>query len=184
MSLKENSYPVDERGKPDLSYYRDGPEYYAAMHEEYRRAVRTPGHESKLEFGRRVHSAWGLIAQGAASVPYAIAMLESGDSATREDGAGVLAQIGRDPAVVTALLDQLAVESDTVARDGIILALGALKSLAAIPALGAIIRDPKADGDTRWTAAESLGRIVRRRFERQPDAIEAAIAWLDKHGAR
>ena len=172
MSLKENSYPVDERGKPDLSYYRDGPEYYAAMHEEYRRAVRTPGHDSKLEFGRRVHSAWGLIAQGAASVPYAIAMLESGDSATREDGAGVLAQIGRDPAV------------DTVARDGIILALGALKSLAAIPALGAIIRDPKADGDTRWTAAESLGRIVRRRFERQPDAIEAAIAWLDKHGAR
>ena len=35
-----------------------------------------------------------------------------------------------------------------------------------------------ADGDTRWTAVESLGRIVRRHFLDKPDPVAAARAWI------
>jgi hypothetical protein len=45
-----------------------------------------------------------------------------------------------------------------------------------------MIRSEETDGDTRFTAVESLGRLARRSFDRQEQPIEAALAWLDKHG--
>ncbi len=70
---------------------------------------------------------------------------------------------------------------DTTARDSTILALGRLKSKKAIPLLATVIRDANADGDTRWTAVEGLGLLVRKRFLKQEDPISAAMAWLDSH---
>jgi HEAT repeat protein len=60
-------------------------------------------------------------------------------------------------------------------------ALGHLKNRRAIPYLAHVIRDVDTDGDTRWSAVEALGRIVRRRFDRQPEAFNAALGWLDSH---
>jgi HEAT repeat protein len=93
----------------------------------------------------------------------------------------ILGAVGKDESVVTEILARLSTEADTVARDSLIVALGGLRSRRAIPALAAIIRDESADGDTRWTAVESLGKIVRRRFLKQSIPIEAAIEWLEKH---
>ena len=69
-------------------------------------------------------------------------------------------------------------ETDEEARDSLIQALGGLRNRAAIPALAALIEDEDADGDTRWTAVESLGRIVRRRFLDKPDPVAAARDWI------
>ena len=56
-----------------------------------------------------------------------------------------------------------------------------MKNRAAIPALAALIKDESTDGDTRWTAVESLGRIVRKRFLAQPEPVAAAVTWLNRH---
>jgi HEAT repeat protein len=89
--------------------------------------------------------------------------------------------VGKDESVVTETLARLSAETDTTTRDSLILALGEFRNRRAIPTLAAIIRDETADGDTRWTAVESLGKIVRQRFLKQGAPIEAAIDWLKKH---
>jgi hypothetical protein len=48
----------------------------------------------------------------------------------------------------------------------------------------ALIRNDNTDNDTRWTAVESLGRIVRRRFHKQAQPVQAALEWLAKHENR
>jgi len=73
---------------------------------------------------------------------------------------------------------RLAAETDVEARDSLIQALGGLRNRAAIPALAALIEDEDADSDTRWTAVESLGRIVRRRFLDKSDPVAAARDWI------
>ena len=79
----------------------------------------------------------------------------------------------------------IALENETQdqARDAVVLALGALRSREAIPALARLIRTAETDGDTRRCAVESLGRIVGRRFDRQTDPEAAAVNWLEKHQA-
>jgi HEAT repeat protein len=131
---------------------------------------------------RRVEATWGLIRLGEGGAPFAIEMLASGNPDIREDGAGILAEIGRDERAVDALLAALGKETHDQPRDGLIAALGRMKSQRAIPYLAQLIRSAETDGDTRWEAVLALGQIVRRRFDRQPDPERAAIAWLDEHG--
>jgi hypothetical protein len=185
--LKEDRIPVDSNGRPDLSRYRDPPEYYADMYTAYPDSLKSRAadpQESNLAFRRRVHAVWGLIANGTGAIPIALDMLHSSSADAREDGAAILAEIGTDPAVLGHLLKALAEETDTTARDSIVQALGTLKNRKAIPALAALIRDNNTDADTRRTAVESLGRIVRRRFLRQDDPIQAALAWLEGYEKR
>ena len=125
---------------------------------------------------------WGMIARGAEAVPHAVALLNGSLADEREDGAGILGAIGRDDVAVEAVLERVEGETDTLARDTMIAALGRMRSRKAIPMLARIVRDGPGDQDTRWTAADALGDIVRRQFGKQGDAIEAAIAWLDEHG--
>ena len=185
MPLKEESIPVDERGQPDLSHYTDSVEYYAEMYGKFLASLRGEwpwnSEDRHLPWNSRVHSTWGLIAKGPGSISFAIQMLRHREPEAREDGAAILGAIGKDESVVSSILASLTTESDTGARDSLILALGGLRSRSAIPALASIIRDATVDGDTRFTAAESLGKIVRRRFLKQPHPIAAAIEWLDKH---
>ncbi len=131
---------------------------------------------------RRVDANWGLISRRDEAVPYAMEMLRSGNPDIREDGAGVLAELGRNEEVIDALLGALQTEDEDQPRDAMIEALGRLKNRRAIPYLAQLIKDPETDGDTRWTGAGALGRIVRRRFDRQGDPVRAALAWLDANG--
>jgi HEAT repeat protein len=170
MGVEEDRIPIDPSGRPDLSYYTRSAEYYAAMHA---RAIAPGG-----TFAERTHGCWGLIAKGEQAIPHALAMIASTKPDAREDGAAILAEIGKGEGVVQSLLGALAAETDVEARDSLIQALGGLRNRAAIPALAALIEDEDADGDTRWTAVESLGRIVRRRFLDKPDPVAGARDWI------
>jgi HEAT repeat protein len=131
---------------------------------------------------RRVQATWALIARREEAVPFAIKMLGNRNADIREDGAGVLAEIGRDGRTVDALLAALRTETEHQPRDVLIDALGRMKSRQAVPYLAELIRSPETDGDTRSGAVIALGRIVGRHFDRQPDAEHAALEWLDRHG--
>ena len=207
MKMKEDSYPVDARGKPDLRCFVDSLDYYVRMHRQsldgldaatgaahegttgLRRCIhalrgligKSAVPDGAALYRQRVHALWGLIAKGGDAIPYAMSLLQHAGPEAREDGVGILAELGRDEAVVDRVLDVLANETDATAKDAMVLALGRLKSRKAVPALAAIIRDEAADGDTRHAAVESLGSIVRKRFLRQEDPLRAAIAWLDAH---
>lgn len=185
MRLKEESIPVDKKGQPDLSRYTDSVEYYAELYEKFIASLHGSWpwvtQETSLPWSSRVHATWGLVAKGSAAVPYALKLLGRPEPDAREDAAAILGAVGKDESVVTEILARLRGETDTTARDSLILTLGALRSRRAIPTLAVLIRDDTAEGDTRWTAVESLGKIVRRRFLQQSSPIEAAKDWLRKH---
>jgi hypothetical protein len=187
MPLEEDSIPVDKQGQPDLSHYTDSVDYYIELYEKFLASLRGEWRwvtqETRLPWSSRVHGMWGLIAKGGAAVPYALKLLDHAEPDAREDGAAILGAVGKDESVVTQILGRLSAETDLVARGSLISALGELRSRRAIPALAAIIRDEAADGDERWTAVESLGKIARRRFFKQSDPIEAAVVWLKKHAS-
>src|SRR5258708_2937330 len=135
MTLKEASYPVDVRGRPDLRYYADSLEYYIQMYEQHLGTLEGkegPGYEMQLAFSRRAHGMWGLIAKGVAATTYALDLLGRSIPEAREDGAAILAELGRDESVVDKLVQCLGTETDTAARDSIVLALGRLKNKKAV----------------------------------------------------
>lgn len=161
------------------------PEFYVDMHCEALTALRTRGiseNDSRAAFQRRVDATWGLIGLGADSIPATLEMLGSTDSDTREDAAGILGEIGKSAEVLDSLLQALDQETDQVATDSILVALGAMKNKEAIPTLARIIRDDSIDGDTRHTATDSLGKIARKRFTSNDEPIGPAVEWLSKKG--
>jgi len=138
--------PMNEQRISERRYFTKSAEYYAQMHHA---AVslydNSPSKgDAGLIYACQVHAEWGLIYSGAAAIPYAVEMLKSSVPEAREGGAGILGAVGKDDAVVQALLASLATETDTTARDTLILALGELRNRNAIPALAAIIKDPAA----------------------------------------
>ena len=169
-------------GKPDLAQYNEPLSHYKRQYEDAIAVLNAAQTGDATEaYRQRVEATWGLIAKGADAIPFALEMLKSKYADAREDAGGILGELGGDETVVTDLLAQLERESDNQARDSIILALGQLRSRKAIPTLHAIISNTEEDGDTRCTAIESLGRIVRRRFLKQGDPEQAAKDWLAKH---
>jgi HEAT repeat protein len=162
---------VRRRAGPNLKLFKGSADSYYQLHLE---SVR------ERDFSKRVTASWGLIARGRDSLPYLMLMLKSGNADSREDAAGALEWLGDDAnGVVHELLVALDRETDSQARDSIVLTLGALKNRAAFPALAALIRSEGTDGDTRRCAVESLGKIVRKRFDKQADPEAAALTWLD-----
>lgn len=191
---------LDERRAPKTSELTKPLEYYIALYErswavldELPKDVR-PGHPDFKWYTRQVTNAyqnrvvatWGMIARGAAAVPYAATMLKSREADIREDATGIFEALARQSELASQIVDDLLAalkrETESLPRDGIILALGAMKDKRAIPALAETIRNPEADSDTRWTAVESLGHIVRRNFMKEAAPIEAAQPWLADHG--
>jgi HEAT repeat protein len=172
----------------DLSEYTEPVEHYIEMYEQYLQFLRTADRieqdisEVERAESRGVNAQWGLIAKGADAIPYALRLLASKEPQAREDAAGIFAVLGRQTGIVDHLLKALERETDQTARDSLVLALGQLRARKAIPVLARIIQDPAAEGDNRWNAVESLGLIVRRRFIRQPDPVNAALEWLASHG--
>ena len=130
-------------------------------------------------------ASWGLLARGREGLPFALQLIHSDDPDAREQGASLLGSLGKDPSITDELVKMLESETDDVARDSAIIALGQMKSKWALPTLEKILRDTTADSDTRWTAGESVGRIVRRRFGKSGGSVtDEAIAWLDAHPKR
>ena len=68
------------------------------------------------------------------------------------------------------------------ALDSMIEALRKMENRKAIPALAKVVRNSAMDNDSRWLAMQNLGRLVRRRFDKGTDPMDAAIQWLDGHG--
>jgi hypothetical protein len=62
MGAEEDRIPIDPSGRPDLSYYTQSAEYYAAMHA---RAIAPGG-----IFAEPTHGSWGLIAKGNEAIPH------------------------------------------------------------------------------------------------------------------
>jgi HEAT repeat protein len=130
-------------------------------------------------------ASWGLIARGAEAIPFAIRLVRSNDPDLKEMGANVFCgfQMGeRAPEVLRHIIAALENETDRLVIDSLMGALGHLKLRDAIPVLAKFIRDEKEDGDTRWEAAVSLGKIVHKRFDKDgKNAIEGATAWLNQN---
>lgn len=178
MGLKEQGYPKDASGRPDLRYYTDPVEHYVVMYERF---LGGDVSDPTLAFPSRVHAVWGLIAKGSAAIPHAVRMLNHRDSDAREDGAAILAELGHQGKVVDTLLEALDRETESQARDSMLQALGRMRARKAIPLLRETILSESTDGDTRHTAIEALGRIVRRRFLAAPDPRAAVREWLDQN---
>lgn len=134
---------------------------------------------SSKAYGIRVLCTWAIGAKGPEGVPFALELLRSSDSERREDATSVFLGIGKAHGVANALVERLRSETDTQARDGIIVALGRIRAREAIPALAAVLRDPAADGDTRSSVVDSLGQIARKRFAKRPDPEGEALRWAD-----
>ncbi|QIG43815.1 hypothetical protein G5V58_14480 [Nocardioides anomalus] len=163
--------PENSRGVPDLTQLTDPA---ASYHQQHLDALRDG------DFRARATASWGLIARGRESLPFLGSMLASRDPDSVADAAGVLAWLGHaDPTFVDGLVAALPRQADHESTDAIVLALGALGSRKAVPALAALVRDDGTDGDTMACAVESLGKVARRRFDRRPDPRAAARAWLD-----
>jgi HEAT repeat protein len=112
-------------------------------------------------------------------------MLRSKVADSREDAAGALAWIGDSrPDVIELLIESLRTATGHQERDAAIQALGDLRAKEALPVVASVVRDTSADGDTRHTAALALARIVKRRFDRDPDVVAAALAWIDQNPKR
>jgi HEAT repeat protein len=113
----------------------------------------------ETDFSKRVTASWGLIARGQDSLPYLMLMLRSSNAGSREDAGGALGWLGKKSGgVVGELLAALADETEHQPRDSLVVALGALKNRAAIPALAALIRSDDIDGDTRRCAPAVAGQ--------------------------
>jgi HEAT repeats len=182
MYFKEDRYPLASDGKPDLSYFTDTLEYYVEMYETFARSInrKLDISEAEKEFNRRCHAVSGLIAHGAAAIPYALKMLSNGESEVRQDGADVLEELGQRRHVVEHLVTALVNETNAEALSTLIAALGRLRARQVLPALARILSSREDDRELQWNAAEAVGRIVRRSFMRRPDPVKAALEWLEK----
>jgi len=95
---REALYPVGPSGKPDLRYYTAPLARYVAMYEAYLDGLRAGGGrrvDGRRLSALRVHAVWGLIAQGAEAADFAHALLRHEEADAREDGAGILMELGR-----------------------------------------------------------------------------------------
>lgn len=132
---------------------------------------------------KRVEGVWGLTAKGDEAVPLLVELLKHPDAEARADAAGALGWL-RDssPHIEEALVAVLRSSVSDEERDSALVALGSLRSKAALPLVAGLIRAEETDGDTKHLAVGTLGQIVRRRFDRQHDPEAAARAYLDSAG--
>jgi hypothetical protein len=187
--LEEDFIPRDRSGRPILRYFTYPLDHYIHYHEDYLAFLNSKpkpsealGMRATKAWSKYVYASWGFIAKGTEALPYVLKLLKRPEPESRETAAEVLAELGQQEGVVEHLIAALAVEGDAVVRSCMIGALGDLRREKAIPALARLVRDQDMDEQARWDAAESLGKIVGRRFTKQDDPFKAAQDWLGKHG--
>jgi hypothetical protein len=193
--LDSGKIPTNYHKGPDLSYYTETAEFYYGLICDSAPYLKDkpPGVEATaadkqmagVAYGRIVNGSWGLIAKGPEAIPHAMKLLRSADRDLREAGANVFCGIrsgDQNEEIISEIAEMLKTETDRLVIDSLIGALGELRSRSAIALLSRYIRNEHEDSDTRWEAACSLGKIVRRRFDRRgEDAVASAVKWLDQH---
>jgi HEAT repeat protein len=151
-----------------------------------------------VEYGRFVAALNVLATRGSEIRDWCRGLLTHPDYDARECGAFLLGQLGGRgqlgdavEAVVAELgaLTRRPVEEDQKEMRAIDAAIGALAeigSLAGVPHLRAVLlsEDEFLVGDTQWTAADALGRLVGEQFMEVGDPVDAARAWLESHPER
>jgi hypothetical protein len=161
VPMKEDRFPVDAMGRPDLSYYTEPVAYYQAMFDAYlasfERALSRE--ESNLATRQCVHAQWGLIARGADSIPYALRLLQHSIPEARAAGASTLQEVGGVPEATDTLLRALQVEADDEARTAIVETLAKTGSSAALEALQRLRAETTNDADLLESIDRSIARL-------------------------
>jgi len=129
----------------------------------------------------RVSAIWALISKGEKSIPFALELLHSKSQEEKEDAAGILGELGKNDDVIDSLIMQLDAKCTVQVKDTIIIALGNLKSKKALKKLKQMLLDPEMDGDSKYTAAESVGKIIKCNILKKDDPITYAIDWLNSN---
>ena len=185
--IDSREIPHEHATGPDLTYYIESAQFYYELIVESAPEMDDPQLSSR-DYNRIVHASWGMIAQGADAVPFAIKLVRSSNRDQREAAGNVFCGL-RDPARLPDILSQihatLANETDQLVLDTLLGALGSLRSRESIPVLAPYILNESVDPDTRDNAACSLGQIVRKRFDKSAvGTIPAACEWLAAKGYR
>jgi hypothetical protein len=148
-----------------------------------------------VEYGRFVAAYNELASRGPEIRDWCRGLLAHPDYDARECGAFLLGQLGGrgqlgDAAetVVAELgaLTRRPVEDDhkeTQAIDAAVVALAEIGSRSGVRHLRAVLlsEDEFLVGDTQWSAADALGRLVGQLFMEAADPVDAARAWLASH---
>lgn len=178
---------------PDLSYYTESAEYYYSLicseachlKDKPRASTSAERERSGLASRRMASAEWGLIAHASDAIPFALKLLASSDPDIRGHGAGVFCGLRNPehlPKILPAITRVLETEQDRETIDSLLVALGEFRSRDAIPCLARFILDQGEDLDTRWTAAQALGKVIRKRFDKKnSDAVALAVEWLEKN---
>ena len=194
--IDSREIPHEYSAGPDLSYYTESAEFYyhlivdsaPYLKDKLPAATDADRQMAGVANNRIVNASWGLIARGAEAIPYAIKLIRSTDRDEREAAASVFCGL-RDPARVTDIVAEitaaLETENDRLVVDSLLVALGQLRSREAIPTIARFIMNPSEDADTRSTAVDSLGQIIKRKFDKRgADMVQDACAWLVSPGFR
>lgn len=191
-----SNVPTTEEGVPDRAYFDRSASYYAEMAKTalslFDATPRAAQGDLDLVYKCHLTAEWGLIYAGNEAIPYALTMLESPVPEMRASGASILSEVGKDGGVISEIIAafdrELAKSADGESNahpgetlDSMLIAIGNIKSKKAIPSLATFLRDTSANVDSRYVAAESLGKIVRKRFDKNSDPIAEALIWLEKH---
>jgi len=153
---------------------------------------RPPRNRDQVKYVEAHNELWN---RGAEVRDWARGLLTHVDYDAREAGAGLLGSLGgrrllgeSEDKVITELgqLIQRPMEEDSKemqAVDVAILALSEIGNAEGIKYLRWILFStrPEHTGDTQWTAAEALAKMVKQPFLRSKDPVEAARDWLRTH---
>jgi HEAT repeat protein len=158
---------------------RSAADWYARYQRAWETLANGPVHAVDRAYDRRVWATWGLKARAREALPFALEMARSKNPEVRADATSILEAGREEPSAVRALLELVEAGGDPEPVDSAIDALGRMRAREALRALANIVRDPAADGDTRYGAAWSLLQIVGS--GRRSDPVESALAWLDEN---
>lgn len=189
--IDSGEIPSDPEGGPDSSYLTETADFYyelicdlaEQLKDKPQGFSKADRNKTVIIYNRSVYAQWGLIAKGQEAISYATKLLSNSNRDLKEAGAGVFSGL-RDcedaNEIVEEIIKALENETDQLVTDSLIEALGQFRLKSAIPILATYIRDENEDGDTRWGAAINLGRIVKKRFEKNDqNAVTMAIQWLE-----
>lgn len=191
--IDSRTIPHEYKKGPDLSYYTETAEFYYNLAVDasrwFKKSFKHATREeidtgSSIAYNRLVNASWGMIACGAESLPYAVTLSRSSHWDLNEVASNVWCGL-QDPDRVDSVLRWVYSHLDSSPSEPDLLALleylGYLRNKSAIAVLSPYLLDNSRTEAVRLTAAISLGRIARKRFERaatSSEAIQAAAAWL------
>ena len=199
--LEEERFPVDAKGRPDLTRFTKPVDHYAGYIEDYLASLDTRGNSRNptqpstsewqvYSYRKGVFGQWGLIARGPAqALPVVLELLQHRVAEGRQAGAGVLSawkpeSADLQEAALAAAERELSGPDTDIETLGVLMdILARARSEAALPLIARVLRDAKSsEGDLDWSAMEALEVFAAQKFTREPDPKLAADHWLKAQG--